>query len=238
MIADFHTHVLPGIDDGSASVEESLGMLRMEAAQGIRHVVATPHFYPRHDSPERFLERRDRAEKLLRERIAQEPGLPEISVGAEVYFFPGISDSDALKQLTIGEKRFILIEIQEAPWGDHVFRELEGIYVKQGLVPVIAHIDRYIAPFRTYGIPERLEDLPVLVQANAGFFLRSATKGMAMRMLSKGQIHLLGSDCHNLSNRPPRLGEAVDAIRKRLGDHVLERIENTGFDVLGALNKL
>lgn len=238
MIADFHSHVLPGIDDGSASLEESLGMLRMEAAQGIRRVVATPHFYPRHDSPERFLERRDRAEKLLRERLAEEPGLPEISVGAEVYFFPGISDSDALKQLTIDKKRFILIEIQEAPWGEHVFRELEGIYVKQGLVPVIAHIDRYIAPLRTYGIPERLAELPVLVQANAGFFLRPATKGMAMRMLSKGQIHLLGSDCHNMRNRPPRLGEAADAIRKRLGDRVLERIENTGFDVLGALNKL
>ena len=170
--------------------------------------------------------------------MAQESGLPEIIVGAEVYFFPGISDSEVLKQLTIEGKRFILIEMKELPWGDYVFRELENIYVKQGLVPIVAHIDRYIAPFRTHGIPERLADLPVLVQANAGFFLRRATKGMAMRMLNKGQIHLLGSDCHNLSSRPPRLGEAVDVIQKRLGNQALARVENHGFDVLGTLNKL
>lgn len=238
MIADFHSHVLPGIDDGSASVEESLAMLRMEAAQGIRQVVATPHFYPMHDSPERFLARRSRAEAMLREHMAQESGLPEIIVGAEVYFFPGISDSEVLKQLTIEGKRFILIEMKELPWGNYVFRELENIYVKQGLVPIVAHVDRYIAPFRTHGIPERLADLPVLVQANAGFFLRRATKGMAMRMLNKGQIHLLGSDCHNLSSRPPRLGEAVDEIQKRLGNQALERLENQGFDVLRTLNIL
>lgn len=238
MIADFHSHVLPGIDDGSASVEESLAMLRMEADQGIRQVVATPHFYPMHDSPDRFLARRSRAEAMLRERMAQESGLPEIIVGAEVYFFPGISDSEVLKQLTIEGKRFILIEMKELPWGDYVFRELENIYVKQGLVPIVAHIDRYIAPFRTCGIPERLADLPVLVQANAGFFLRRTTKGMAMRMLDRGQIHLLGSDCHNLSSRPPRLGEAVAVIQKRLGNQALARVENHGFDVLGTLNKL
>ena len=58
MIIDFHTHVLPAMDDGSRSVEESLQMLRMEAEQGIFHVVATPHFYPQYDNPEQFLRKR------------------------------------------------------------------------------------------------------------------------------------------------------------------------------------
>ena len=232
MIADFHSHVLPGIDDGSASLEESLGMLRMEAAQGIRHVVATPHFYPRHDSPERFLERRDRAEKLLRERLAEEPGLPEISVGAEVYFFRGISESEFLPQLTIREKQCILIEMPPAPWPESVYQELEAIWRRRGITPVIAHVDRYIAPFRTHRIPQRLQQLPVLVQANASFFLGSRTRRMALKMLREDQIQLLGSDCHNLDTRPPKLGAAVELIRGHLGDGVLERIPTYQEEVL------
>ena len=55
-IIDFHSHILPGIDDGSADPEESLELLRRSARQGIRKMVATPHFYPRYDSPEKFLD--------------------------------------------------------------------------------------------------------------------------------------------------------------------------------------
>ena len=66
---DFHSHILPSIDDGSRSVEESIGMLRAMAKQGITHVVATPHFYPQHDTPERFLKRRAEAEAALREAM-------------------------------------------------------------------------------------------------------------------------------------------------------------------------
>ena len=68
MVIDFHSHVLPGVDDGSASVAESISMLRLEVEQGIHHVVATPHFYARYDSPESFLKKRDAAEELLRSR--------------------------------------------------------------------------------------------------------------------------------------------------------------------------
>ncbi|MBQ8395535.1 MAG: capsular polysaccharide biosynthesis protein, partial [Oscillospiraceae bacterium] len=64
-IIDFHTHVLPKIDDGSSSLKESIGMLRLEAEQGIETVVATPHFYANHDSPEAFLERRKMAQERL-----------------------------------------------------------------------------------------------------------------------------------------------------------------------------
>ena len=74
MVTDFHSHILPGVDDGSSSLEQSLQMLRMEAEQGIRHVVATPHFYARYDAPETFLEKRSRAEALLREAMEKNPG--------------------------------------------------------------------------------------------------------------------------------------------------------------------
>lgn len=232
MITDFHSHVLPGIDDGSASLEESIAMLRMASEQGIRHVIATPHFYPRHDSPERFLARRDRAEAMLREEMEKYDDLPKLSVGAEVYFFHGISESDEIQALTIDKTGCILLEMQGSPWTDSMYHEMEEIRAKQGLMPLIAHVDRYIGPMRTYGIPDRLAQLPVMVQANASFFLRTATRGMAMRLLRNKQIHLLGSDCHNLTDRKPNLGFAVSAIEKKLGSDTISWVENNETYVL------
>lgn len=232
MITDFHTHILPGIDDGSASVEESLALLRLEAEQGIDRVVATPHFYANHDTPERFLHRREQAARRLREEMEKNNCQTEFFLGAEVYFFSGMSDSDALNELTIYKKKYILVEMPFTEWTDRMYREIEAIYRKQGLTPIIAHVDRYITPFRSFGIPERLADLPVLVQANAGFFLKASTSRMAMKMLSRDQIHLLGSDCHNLTTRKPNLGDAVSRIRTRLGQEAVERICGYEQDIL------
>lgn len=223
-VTDFHSHILPGIDDGSASVEESIAMLRMEAEQGIRRVMATPHFYAGHDSPDRFLKKRDRSEAQLRTEMAKHGGLPEILVGAEVYFFRGMSESEILPQLTIREKHCILIEMPPAPWPEDFVRELENIYERRGIVPIIAHIDRYIGPLRTYGLPRRLAELPILVQANGSFFLERSTSAMAMRMLMADQIQLLGSDCHNLSARKPNLSAALDRIQRKLGPEAIARI--------------
>ena len=231
-IVDFHSHILPGIDDGSKSVEESLALLRMEAEQGITHVVATPHFYPQHDTPERFLRRRKAAEEILRQAMEAEPGLPEIFVGAEVYYFKGISNSDIMSELTIDRKRYILIEMPMPPWTEAMYRDLEGLYTKQSLIPIIAHLDRYIGRFRTFGIPKRLAQLPVLVQANAEFFLQRSTAPMALRMLKQEHIHLLGSDCHNLTSRKPNLGEALKRIEKKLGDAPLEWMRHWQHEVL------
>lgn len=224
MITDFHSHILPGIDDGSQSVAESIAMLRTEAEQGITHVIATPHFYAHQTTPERFLQKRDAAEHRLREEMEKHSGLPQLSVGAEVFFFNGISDCDALKLLTIEGKHCILLEMGDSPWGEYAYREMNQIWHKQGLTPVLAHVDRYISPWRDYDIPDRLEMLPVAVQANAGFFLRPSTSRMAMRMLQQDRIHVLGSDCHNLSSRQPNLGPAVQRIRKKLGNEVIDRI--------------
>jgi len=232
-IIDMHSHILPGIDDGSRSVEESLALLRLAGTQGIGCVAATPHFYPRYDSPKKFLARRAEAEAQLREALAKEAGLPEVITGAEVYFFRGMSQSEFLPELTIGEKRCILIEMPPAPWSEDIYRELEAIWDKWGITPVVAHIDRYIGPFRTYGIPKRLSQLPVLVQANAGFFLEKATAGMAMRMLKADQIQLLGSDCHNLTSRKPNLGPAMERIRQKLGEGIVEEINLLASEVLG-----
>ena len=231
-LIDFHSHILPGIDDGSKSLEMSIQMLRMEAQQGVERVIATPHFYPQYDTPERFLKRRAAAEIALREEMQKHTGLPALSVGAEVYYFPGISDSEVISELTIDQKRCILIEMPTSSWTEAMYRELEGIYVKRGLIPIVAHIDRYIGRFHNRGILKRLEHMPVLIQANAEFFLEKNTTSMALRMLKKDGIHLLGSDCHDLSSRKPNLQGALELINRRLGRDAMEGILSYQQNVL------
>lgn len=230
---DFHSHILPDVDDGSRSVEESLEMLHAEAQQGIGTVVATPHFYANHDTPERFLRRRAAAWETLQTALAQEAGLPEVILGAEVYFFSAISDSDQLHRLTTGQKRYIMLEMPTVLWTQNMYQEMENIYTKHGITPIIAHIDRYISPLRHRQILDRLEELPVLVQANSDFFLRPMTAPLALRMLKEKRIHLLGSDCHNCSTRKPELGRAIEKIEKHLGASALEHLRFYEETVLG-----
>ena len=210
-VSDLHSHVLPGIDDGSGSLEESLAMLRENAAQGINIMAATPHFDPQFDTPEDFLSRRNKAaEELLKE---MEPGMPRLLLGAEVRYFRGISESDALPLLTLEGGKALLLELPPAPWPEELWQELTRFRLQTGIVPVIAHIDRYIGPFRTRGIPERLEELDLLVQANSSFFLKKTTALLALRLLREGKIHLLGSDCHGMRYRRPDLGAALEKIQ-------------------------
>lgn len=229
---DFHSHVLPGIDDGSANIEESLALLELQARQGITHTVATPHFYPGHQSFESFLRRRSQAEAELRQAMAEKTGLPELTVGAEVHYFRGIGQCEALKALTVGSGKYILIELPYGQWSDRMYQELEEISEKQGLIPVIAHVDRYLGTFSTRGIPEKLMGHGCLIQVNASAFLTPLARRLSLKMLRREQIHLLGSDCHDLSSRPPRLGEAVEKLRGAMGEGALARLEALGERVL------
>lgn len=217
MIADFHCHILPGIDDGSQSVRESIAMLQEEAMQGIRLVVATPHFYPRQDNPQEFLRKRAESERVLRDAMAQCKGLPELHIGAEVHYFRGIGESDILPLMTIDGKKHVLIEMPMTQWTEAMYRDLENISARQGLIPILAHIERYLSFQPPQRIWSNLEQFPVLIQSNASFFQRTFGSGRAFRLLRDGKIHLLGSDCHNMTNRKPNLGKTLHKIQKKLG---------------------
>lgn len=230
-VVDFHTHILPKIDDGSKSTEESLAMLRAEWEQGIKEVILTPHFYPQMDDPEKFLAHRQASFDRLREVMGKEP-LPKLRLGAEVYFYHGMSNSDILKKFVIEGTRCILVEMPSSPWTERMFIELADIYNKQDLIPIIAHIDRYIKPFRTYDIPKKLALLPVLVQASGSFFLTGGARRLAMKLLKEGKIHLLGSDCHNMRSRAPALNKALNAISASLGEPAIQRINKLEEQVL------
>lgn len=230
MIIDFHSHILPQIDDGSQSIDESAEMLRCMKKQGIDFVIATPHFYAKHDNPEHFLERRARAKAELDEVLTDD--MPKVILGAEVAYFPGMSQSKALQDLAIEGTKAILVELPWGKWKDSVYRELSRIYEQQNLIPIVAHVDRYLTPYRSFGIPKKLEQLPVLVQANGEFFLDKATARKAKKMLAAEQIHLLGSDTHNLTDRAPNLGETLSVIENTLGFEAIEQIETWQREVI------
>lgn len=224
MIIDFHSHILPQVDDGSRSVEESAEMLTRMKQQGIEVVVATPHFYAKHDDPVRFLKRRAQAKEALDQVLTDD--MPKVLLGAEVAYFPGMSQSKALQDLAIEGTKAILIELPMGTWKESIYRELTRIYEQQNLIPIVAHVDRYLTPYRSFGIPKKLEQLPVLVQANAEFFTEKATARKAKKMLAAEQIHLLGSDAHNLTNRAPNLGDALNVIENTLGIDAIAQIQD------------
>lgn len=221
---DFHTHLLPGVDDGSPDAAVTLQMLRASTAQGITTLVATPHFYPQRHNPDAFVIRRREAFTQMLEAARGQTVLPRLRLGAEVRYYPGMGDSQAIQALAISGSRAILVEMPPAPWTRPMLRDLERIYTRQGLVPIIAHLDRYISPLLHRNLPRTLQSLPVAVQANADFFLRRSTARYALDLLEQDQIHLLGSDCHNLTDRAPNLGPAMEAIRRKAGEDVIRRI--------------
>lgn len=206
---DIHSHVLPGIDDGSKNTAESIRMLHALAWQGISYVAATPHFYPNENTPEEFLARRSDAAELLRQ--IWEPELPELLLGAEVYFFEGISTYQQLDKLCLSGTDLLLLEMPFVPWTERMVTELLALQQRYDITVVLAHIERYFH-FAPRHIWDNLLESGVVMQCNATFFLSWKTRWKACHMLHQGKIHFLGSDCHNMSSRPPRLDEAMKAI--------------------------
>lgn len=213
----------------------SLAMLRAEAAQGVETVVLTPHFYAHRDRPDAFLKRRQAAEDALRQAMASSSELPQIVMGAEVAYFRGMSETQELRKFCIGRSDYILVELPAPPWKEQVYRDLQGIMEQQRLFPIIAHIDRYLPLFGADRMMARLLRLPVMIQANAGFFTKRATARTARRLLEEGKIHLLGSDCHDRDRRPPNLGMAVESIRKSGKTEVLSRIAENQNEIFSQI---
>ena len=208
---DFHCHILPGMDDGSKSVEMSRAMLKKQQEQGVDAVIATPHFYGMHDDPERFLQRRQEAVAAL--------GQTEIPVicGAEVAYFDGIGRCAELAKMKIEGTNLLLLEMPFEPWTDRVLDDALGLMAVTGSKLVLAHVERYPKQMRKYAF-ELLEQ-GALFQCNGAAFTSLSARRWALELLNRGLIRFLGSDCHNDTTRPPDLGAAAKVIRQKLGEH-------------------
>ena len=211
---DFHSHILPGVDDGSASVDESLSMLSRLAQQGVNTVIATPHYHASRESVQEFLDRRERAYVQLQQQMPQ--GMPQIRLGAEVRYYPGIVRLADIKNLCLQDSNVLLLEMPMGRWTEFTLREVIELSGSRGVQLMLAHIERYWRA-QSHRVWERFLASDILMQSNADFFI-GATRRKALSLLKNQSIHVLGSDCHNLTTRPPRMDEAMAVIRKRMGD--------------------
>ena len=200
-----------------------------EWEEGAAAVIATPHFYANDESVDAFLARRSAAYENLRARLPEDA--PEIRLGAEVRYYPGIAKMPDLKRLRIEGSRLLLLEMPMTTWTEYTVRELGELAGKAGLTVVLAHIDRYLA-MQKASVWERLLKNGILMQVNASFFTELRTKRKAISMLKRGEIHFIGSDCHNMTTRPPRIERAVSTIQKKFGDDFIAQMNEYGTSML------
>ena len=235
MVLDFHSHLLPGIDDGSESIDTSIMMLRMWRQQGVKHIVATPHFYADKMSPSEFIATRDKSYEALTSRInsissSTSEGFPIIGLGAEVYFYDGISHSEELESLCFMGTNLLLLEMPFCKWNDRIIDEVEAIYRTTDIIPVIAHLERYMEEPKKY--IKRLLSMGIPIQCNAEYLLNPKTSRKALKFFEKGVVQFLGSDAHNMSNRIPNIGPAVSLLESKLGSDFVSSFEKRQLEII------
>ncbi len=232
---DFHSHFLPKIDDGSKSCEMSVEMLKASADYGIKTMVATPHFYIYKNEAERFEQKRAKAYEELLTYIKNNniSGLPDIILGAEVYYFRGMTHYEGLNKLKIGSTNYMLLEMPFEKWSERVLDDVWELKKELEIIPVIAHIDRYIDLQKGTENIERLFGMDIPIQMNAEFVNGFFSRGKALKLIKDGHVRLLGSDCHNMDKRKPNLGACLQIIEKKCGTKTVENIYGYSRQLLG-----
>ncbi len=221
---DIHTHILPELDDGSSSVEESLSMLGMLSNQGVGTVVATPHFYIDEMEPKTFLKLRDESAAKLKLALKDVTARPKIALGAEFQFYSELYSLDCIEDFCISGTNYILVEMPFSPWTKYTYQALEHLYTARNIVPIIAHLDRYLEYQNDTETILKLKEAHVLIQINSSYFLNKSTKRKALNLFKKDAVNFIASDSHNITTRPPVIDEAIKIINKKLGERGTEAL--------------
>ena len=175
-------------------------------------------------------------------RIAQLTYLKDMDASTNVFnknkyedmaanYYPGISRMKGLSSLCIEGSHLLLLEMPMCRWTESMVRELVDMSGKNGIILVLAHIDRYWT-LQSKTVWNRLLENGILLQTNTSFFTALTTRRKALSLLNEGYVHLLGSDCHNMTSRPPHLGRAFDVIQKRFGADYVRQINEYGYSLL------
>lgn len=221
-LVDVHCHVLPEMDDGSEAVDVSLAILRQEKEQGVGVVCATSHYYARQNSIPDFCARR--AEALERLSAVLTDDLPRVLPAAEVAYFPYMEEQD-LSPLCIQGTRTLMLEMPFADWTDLQVETVEALALDCGYQVVLVHPERFCFSGSNRSQLRRLAQLPIGLQVNAGSLIRWQTRRLALDLLQLAQMPLLGSDCHNLTSRPPNLKGGRAVIQRKLGEDFLSQMD-------------
>jgi protein-tyrosine phosphatase len=217
-MVDIHCHILPGLDDGPRTLDESLQMAEAAIADGITHVVATPHSSEKYAfDPALVRTRRDELQAQLGDRLTLASGCD---------FHMTYENIKALRaeppRFTINQKNYLLVEFADfsiPPTLDGVLQELLVL----GITPIITHPERNpllrtnrarMAGWLKHGCFVQVTALSLL--GRFGQLAQSA----AEQWLDEDAIHFIASDAHNVTSRPLRLKQAYETVEKRKGKEV------------------
>ena len=225
---DFHSHIIPNIDDGSRSIEETFNLLKEAKEAGFESIILTSHYienYYETNVPER-----DMWVKAISENL-QNKGIDiNLYLGNEIYM------SDNMMQLlidgkasTINNSCYVLFEM---PLNVEPMNLYDVIYSLQEnkLIPVLAHPERYKFIQKEPELVYDLIEKGVLMQANYGSILGQYGENAKMivkKFLENDMIHFLGSDVHRQNSIYKKIPQALEEIRKIIGEEKLEKLTTT-----------
>ncbi len=215
---DVHCHLLPGIDDGARDLEMALQMARIAQADGITHIVCTPHIYPgMYDNDAQGIRQ---AVAELQSRL-DEAGIGlRLSAGADAHLTPDLgADIAAGRVPTLAASRYLLLEpphhVAPPRFEETVFALMAG-----GLVPVITHPERLTWVETHHDVFVRLAERGCWMQITAGALTGRFGRRVsywADRFVCEGRAHILATDAHHPTRRPPLLEEARAAAERLIG---------------------
>lgn len=224
---DIHTHFLPALDDGPKTLADTVEMLRFAHAGGTRAIVATPHMFQESFGNFEIAKVNDVFAHTVGE-LKEWSGRPGLEFLAELKLYLGaenMADSaflEALDQnrvLTLNGSRYILIEFGLNLPSRYLLSVVDRVLAR-GLVPVLAHVERYSAVRRDPGLLARLLEKGCLTQVNAESFegsFWSRGRRFALDLLTKNLISLIASDSHGAHYRPPQMLETFQKVESRVG---------------------
>jgi protein-tyrosine phosphatase len=230
---DIHCHILPGLDDGSPDLEESVAMVRLAAEAGTTDLVASPH------SDLQFAFDPLLAESKIAELSEASGGVLRIHYGCDFHLhYENVQKALAEpSRYAVNHKRYLLVELSELLILKTTDEILERMH-SAGMIPIITHPERNsVLQYHIAKLENWVGDgccLQITAQSLFGRFGRKA-RAFSVELLKRGLVHFVASDGHDCRNRPPRLDEAFEWVRKRFGAQTAERlfISNPGAVLAG-----
>jgi protein-tyrosine phosphatase len=217
---DLHSHILPGLDDGAQTLEESLEMVRMAEKDGIEKMVATPHLF-RGDFIREDFEIIENKRSELSQALRANHIQVEVFAGAEVHISHNLVSHimQNREHLTLHKSSYMFVEFPS----DHVFSGVKNLFfelMSEGIKPIIAHPERNSVFVHNPTLLYELVQMGGLAQANSGSFsglYGKHAEEAAFRFLGLNLVHFVASDCHSTRSIVPWLSEAVAKAEMILG---------------------
>lgn len=223
---DFHTHILPEIDDGAKTITESIDMLKAAYAAGAETVILTPHYHPAFPLPE-FLKKREKQYAALKKAMKADGGdFPKLLLGAEVLMDGMISDKKELEKLCIEGTNLLLLELPYHKWNDWHFQEVYRIMAERDLSPVMAHIERYLRRPKDLSKIDQLISFGARFQINANSFLHFNGRRIIRALAAEGLVGAIGSDAHGVKFRSADVARAMNKFADKFGDPFIDYLYN------------